>query len=507
MNNAPHHGQHVDVAVIGSGFGGLGCALRLAERGASVALYEALNYPGGCASTFTRHRCRFESGATLFSGFGEGQLMRRWIDDHAMPVQMHFIDPPVVLRTPDFTLEIPNDRAAFVDRLCAMPGAPEQALRRFFTDQGRIADTLWSLFSDPALLPPFGPGGFMAHLRRSPRYLPLLRVIGRPLGAVMARYGVADFDPLRITLDALCQITVQAGVQAAEAPFAMATMDYTFRGTGHVEGGVGVLARAITDTLTDLGAQVRMPDRVHCITREGDRWRVKSRKGELTAQVVVANMLPQDVRALAGIEQGSHRTLDRLSERVEEGWGAVMLYRVVEPDAPVRPEAHHIEIVQDPAAPFIHGNHLFCSVSDVAEDRAPEGRRTVTVSTHVRLAELLAMSADDQRVHVESIQQHMRDGLDRFAPELSGEAVHREMPASPRTFERFTRRHGGYVGGIPRRAGLINYTGLFPKPVQPGLYMVGDTMFPGQSTLATALGGYKLAEHLMKKGVGSRALT
>jgi hypothetical protein len=30
--------------------------------------------------------------------------------------------------------------------------------------------------------------------------------------------------------------------------------------------------------------------------------------------------------------------------------------------------------------------------------------------------------------------------------------------------------------------------------VLPGLWMVGDSVFPGQSTLATAIGGKKVAE-------------
>ena len=57
--------------VIGSGFGGLGAALTLAEAGKQVLLCERLNYPGGCAATFQRKGIAFEAGATLFSGFGE----------------------------------------------------------------------------------------------------------------------------------------------------------------------------------------------------------------------------------------------------------------------------------------------------------------------------------------------------------------------------------------------------------------------------------------------------
>ena len=53
------------------------------------------------------------------------------------------------------------------------------------------------------------------------------------------------FTPLRTYLDALCQITVQCGATEAEAPFALGAMDYYWRGTGHVRGGIGQLASAL----------------------------------------------------------------------------------------------------------------------------------------------------------------------------------------------------------------------------------------------------------------------
>ena len=76
------------------------------------------------------------------------------------------------------------------------------------------------------------------------------------------------------------------------------------------------------------------------------------------------------------------------------------------------------------------------------------------------------------------------------------------MTASPRTFERFTGRFAGYVGGVPRRAGLHNNLRLGPMHIAPGLHLVGDTAFPGQSILATALGGTKLAERMATTRTG-----
>ncbi|MCB1055146.1 MAG: FAD-dependent oxidoreductase, partial [Acidobacteria bacterium] len=83
-----------------------------------------------------------------------------------------------------------------------------------------------------------------------------------------------------------------------------------------------------------------------------------------------------------------------------------------------------------------------------------------------------------------------------LAPEIAG-AVVRELTASPRTFERFTGRPEGLVGGVPRRAGFGAYRDLFTGPPMRGFYLVGDSVFPGQSTLATAVGGARLAQRLL----------
>ncbi len=483
-----------DVAVVGAGFGGLGAALSLAERGARVLLLEALNYPGGCASTFKRDGYQFESGATLFSGFGPGQLFHDWIEAHQVPVEVDFLDPLVELRAPRLRVFARSDRAALERQFYEIRGAPIDGLRAFFSEQARVADALWSVMESPELLPPFGPMELLRHAARVPRYLPLLRTIGRPLVDVLRRHGLEDFRPLRVYLDALSQITVQCSAAEAEAPFALATMDYYFRGTGHVRGGIGELAWGLLRAFEGLGGHAELACRVQRLDREDDHWAVTTRRGICRVRKVVANLLPQDVRRLTGLSE-KNGFLDRLEAQVEDGWGAVMLYRVIRAGPGVESGPHHLELVLDPDRPFIEGNHLFCSISGTDEGRAPEDLRTMTVSTHVPLTELRNLDSTGQAMLVAEIQARMRLGIHRLAPEWDERVVH-ELTASPRTFARFTGRFAGYVGGIPRRAGLAHYRDLIPPPVLPGLHLVGDTVFPGQSTLATAIGGVKLAERL-----------
>jgi phytoene dehydrogenase-like protein len=478
-----------DCAIVGAGFGGLGAALTLAEQGARVVVLEALKYPGGCASTFTRGGWRFESGATLFSGFDEGQLFARWIDRHQLPVTTRVPDPIVELRTPSWTLPITARREDLLARLGEFPGAPRDRLADFFARQSSLAGALWSLFDDPALLPPFGARELLTHIARSPRYLPLAPWINRSLADLVAAHGLDGFEPLRVYLDAVSQITVQTSAAEAEAPFALATMDYYFRGTRHVHGGIGVLASAMLDAARALGADVRLSESVKALTPVADGWRVRTRRGEVTARQVIANVIPQALRGLLGDEA---RELDGLTRRVEGGWGAAMLYLGLARDAKLRAEAHHLELVDDPGAAFIEGNHVFCSISGADEARGPDGARTVTASTHVPMAKLLAMTPDAQGEYIAAVQSAMARTLGRRAPELDAATVHR-LTASPRTFARFVGRPDGYVGGAPRVRGISCYQGMLPRPVRPGLWMVGDSVFPGQSTLATALGGAKVA--------------
>jgi phytoene dehydrogenase-like protein len=484
-----------DVAIVGAGFGGLGAALSLAERGAKVVVLEALTYPGGCASTFTRGRARYESGATLFSGFAKGHLFDTWIQRHGLAVDVRFLSPVVELRSAHGVIEVPNDRGAFVEAWVARAGPLGERVRAFFREQLAVADALWSIFEDPRLLPPFGAKELLAHVARVPAYLPLLPWVGRPLERALEKHGLTGCAALRTYLDAVCQITVQTSAREAEAPFAMATMDYYFRGTGHVHGGIGVLAHELGRAVERLSGSVRYASRVDKLRREAGAWTLEGRKGKVRARHVVVNRLPADVAAMAGLPlQGALAKLDR---EVRTGWGATMLYLTLDPAKVTKPDAFHIELVDDVTRPFVDGNHVFVSVGAADEERAPLGRRTATVSTHVSLERLDRLSLEERGRAIADVQATMRQTIARMAPELD-DAIVGVMPGSPRTFERFTSRHGGYVGGIPRRAGLSHYASLVPSPVARDLWLVGDSVFPGQSTLATAIGGTRVAEAILR---------
>jgi phytoene dehydrogenase-like protein len=127
--------------------------------------------------------------------------------------------------------------------------------------------------------------------------------------------------------------------------------------------------------------------------------------------------------------------------------------------------------------------------------RAPEGMRAVTLRTHTRLEPWWKLHGHNRRGYEARKDEYTRRVLAAAEVALPGlrEAVSLVMPGTPVTFERFTRRAQGWVGGFPQ-------TSLFrdrPPRIGRGLWMVGDNIFPGQSTAAVAMGGVRAARAIL----------
>ncbi|HBY95519.1 MAG TPA: hypothetical protein DEP84_16445 [Chloroflexi bacterium] len=64
------------------------------------------------------------------------------------------------------------------------------------------------------------------------------------------------------------------------------------------------------------------------------------------------------------------------------------------------------------------------------------------------------------------------------------------------TFERYTRRTHGLVGGFPQTS---LGTALGPRLPVEGLWMVGDSIFPGQSTAGVTLGALRVVDSILQE--------
>ena len=70
---------------------------------------------------------------------------------------------------------------------------------------------------------------------------------------------------------------------------------------------------------------------------------------------------------------------------------------------------------------------------------------------------------------------------------------------TPLTFEKYTGRYEGRVGGIPHL--LDYYPFLYPSCLTPdsNFFRVGDTVFPGQGVVGVVSGAFSLVHRILRR--------
>ncbi len=177
--------------------------------------------------------------------------------------------------------------------------------------------------------------------------------------------------------------------------------------------------------------------------------------------------------------EGYEKTISNIPV-YEEGdgkWGALTLYFGVKSD--IHEPYHQIHV---------DGMNYFVSLSIPGDlSRAPAGYQAVTISTHV---DAKTFSLEDKKTVSLKI---LADFLSRF-PVTD---VKHLTVGTPRTFERYTGRTSGFVGGIPLLLGEIpKLDTIFP---QKSFFRTGDTVFPGQGLCGVVAGALLLHRRFIKK--------
>jgi phytoene dehydrogenase-like protein len=220
----------------------------------------------------------------------------------------------------------------------------------------------------------------------------------------------------------------------------------------------------------------------------GGGYRVETGKGvAFETDVVVFNLPPHDAAPLLGKDAPQ---MLRRAELPADGWGACMVYAGL--DGAVVPAGlplHHQVLLREPLG---EANSIFLSLSP-ADDatRAPAGQRAVTISTHTDLHawwRLFETDRDAYEARKAATIERVLDAAEVAIPGLRS-ASNLILPGTPVSFQRFTHRSRGWVGGFPQ----TNLFRAWGPRLDPHLWLVGDSIFPGQSVLATALGGQRVA--------------
>jgi C-3',4' desaturase CrtD len=488
------------VVIIGAGVGGLTLAALLAQAGYTVEVLEAQTYPGGSASTFTHKGYRFESGATVAGGFqkhGPHAVVGERLGIH-WPVKLH--DPAWVVHLPDRSVGLTLDHRQVLEAF------PQSA--RFWQQQSAVAAIAWRMSAQGLPWPPRDPAELLqlakVGLMNFPRDLLVAPFAFMSVRQWLGLHGLANDAAFKRFLDASLLISAQTTTDHVYALYGATALDLSRQGVYHVEGGIGGIAETLVKTLTALGGQIHYRRFVTRIVVEGGRatgvyYKTSRRitsESFLPADFVVLNNTPWALEQLLG--EAAPNNLKREVRRRDATQGAFVLHLGVRAAGLPADLPDHHQMIESVDGPMGEGRTVFVSMSPTWDTtRAPTGYRAVTISTHTRVQDWWDLFEQDKTAYYERKEAYAERMINLVDRHITGfkRSVALTLPGSPLTYEFYTLRPQGMVGGFPQRS---LFTARGPRTGIPNLRLVGDSIFPGQSTAGVSLGALRVAADVQR---------
>lgn len=366
-----------------------------------------------------------------------------------------------------------------------------QAHRDFWALLDRLADVFWAASRNGIKLPIRSPHDVLHDVRAiGLTNLPMARYLTMTLGDALRRFGLRSQDSLVSLLGMLVEDTVHSTVD--RAPLINAALGVTIRGAGLTRhhGGMHGFWKLLVTRYRELGGVFQ----AGCgVERVMPGFSVVTKRGTVQAKQVVSSL---PIARTAEICPMTTEKLRRYVRRDEPDMGGAVVIFLGVPEEEVDGQrfTHH-QLMQSCARELGEGNNMFVSVSSPGDlASAPAGYRAVMISTHTGLD---GWDEPDYEQRKKEIGERLVRYAQRVYPSLGERAVVYQV-GTPRSYERFTWRPRGAVGGVRQTLRNTNQWAV-PHEMGGGMWVVGDTTWPGLGTVACVLGSRIVAEGVLKR--------
>lgn len=472
-----------DFVIIGSGYGGMSAAALLAKSGFSVLILESHTVIGGCASFFKRKDFVFDVGATTLSGVLPNQPLGILFNELEIQPKMRKLEPGMKIHFGKKTLTRYADKEKWIYESENFFESKKQS--DFWNKIFEIDSDVWGFLQNNKQLPPKSILDLIRLVKFSnfPK-VGLLQGIFLPMEFLLEKYGLGKDLLFRKFIDEQLLITTQN--TSKDAPFVPSAMGLAYPSeTYYPFGGMVEPLRLVAEKFAEFGGEIKFKEKVTNLAQNKEGFKVTTEKGNsFQAKNVVSNI---PIWNLAKITEGQIQNyFQSESEKFQDAWGAFTLNFGIESKGKITTSYHQIHVEKE--IPFCNSGSIFVSFSQPDDIvKAPEGWQTVTISTHTDVKNWESLSKENYQEQKEIVTNFILTEFDKVFEELREAEKMFVLASSPNTFEFYTNREKGFVGGIPHSVKKNLLT--LPSGITSfkNLFLVGDTVFPGQGVPAVVL--------------------
>ncbi|MGI8313486.1 phytoene desaturase family protein [Halobacillus mangrovi] len=489
-----------DVGIVGAGFGGLTAAAELSRNGLSVLVLEASNELGGSAGKYEREGYRFQSGATVGMGFEkEGVFDRLYKNLDLKTPAMTLLNPIMDIHMPDRTIHYYRDRHQWYNEIQKNFPEASNEIKAFYEEVFKVGEMVDRLVEKLPIFPPKTLRDWLTLPslldQESTRLMPFLM---QTVEDRLKKYQLHHHQLFKTFLNGELMDSVQTSVDRCPAFLGYAALQTFHKGAYAVHGGLATVAEQLADYIKERGNEVKLRHPVHLVDKEGGAFRLHTKRKKIyEVKRVVLNNSVHNLHDTLSPELGKHSYIKEQKEMKRESWGAFIIHAGVDQSVFETTDVLYHQFIDPHHPEELHdGGQFLMSLSDPADQQmAPEGKRSVTISTHTSIHQW--WETENYDVEKEKMKERLIQTVDHYFPGFSDQ-LDIVLPGTPVTFEKWLRRKQGKVGGYAPKGSYSWLNSYSIRTGIDGVLQCGDTVFPGAGTLGVSLSGLMVAKELTK---------
>ncbi|HNB98669.1 MAG TPA: hypothetical protein PLS71_10545, partial [Leptospiraceae bacterium] len=424
-----------------------------------------------------------------FSAILPNQPLGKLFHELEITPDLYKVDPGMIIKMNDQKITRFSDLDKWVNEV--NKHFPDLKMNQFWNKINSLEKLAWEFIDQNSNLPPRTVSDLISLIRfKNFNKIVLLKELFRSVLDELKSLQLQRDDFIQFLNEQLL-ITTQNRVDLS--PMLTSAMGLSYpKETYYPIGGMYKPAQLLLNHFKESKGEIFLKEEVIQISFNKDCYLVRTKKGNIyKARGIISNLTTAD---MAKVTEGKIQSyFKKESSKLKNASGAFTIYFAVENNEIL--DSLYYQIHFRKKIPFIEAGAFFVSFSKEGDlEKAPIGYRTVTISTHTNPVEWSDLSKDLYKEKKEFVMKEILGEFDFHFPKMKQKIF--PLGGSPKTFADYTGRHQGFVGGIPHS---IQNNLIFMTPnVTPfqNLYMVGDTVFPGQGIPAVVLGAINVVNRI-----------